>query len=87
MINRTQRTKVGSAISDEVYLTSSVVQGSCIGPLLFVLYINDVVQVIRGGCRSKIYADDLKIYTEIESSHNENMLQDSLDALTNQVVQ
>ena len=82
MINRTQRTKVGSAISDEVYLTSGVVQGSCIGPLLFVLYINDVVQVIRGGCRGKIYVDDLKIYTEIESSHDEKMLQDSLDALT-----
>jgi hypothetical protein len=79
---RTQRTKVGSAVSDEVQLTSGVVQGSCIGPLLFVLYINDVVQIIGDSCRRKIYADDLKIYTEVTSQQDEDLLQNSLDALS-----
>ena len=79
---RTQKTKVGSALSDEVQLTSGVVQGSCIGPLLFVLYINDVVQIIGDSCRSKIYADDLKIYVEVTSPHDEDLLQISLDALS-----
>ena len=79
---RTQRTKVGLAFSDQIFLTSGVVQGSCIGPLLFVLYINDVVDVIGGKCRCNLYADDLKIYSEIDSQCDENLLQNSLDALS-----
>ena len=79
---RTQRTKIGSAISDQVSLSSGVVQGSCIGPLLFILYINDVVGVIGKDCQCKLYADDLKIYSEIKTQQDENLLQGSLDALT-----
>jgi len=81
LTGRTQRVKIGGAISDVIQLTSGVVQGSCIGPLLFVLYINDVVQIIGDGCRGKIYADDLKIYTEVTSQRDEDALQSSLDAL------
>ena len=79
---RTQRTKIGSAISDQVFLSSGVVQGSCIGPLLFILYINDVVGVIGKDCQCKLYADDLKIYSEIKTQQDEDLLQDSLDSLT-----
>jgi hypothetical protein len=38
-----------------------VTQGSVVGPLLFVSYIDDVSRVIRY-CRFHIYADDLQIY-------------------------
>jgi len=79
---RTQRTKIGSAISDIVSLSSGVVQGSWIGPLLFILYINDVVGVIGKDCQCKLYADDLKIYCEIKTQQDEDLLQGSLDALT-----
>jgi hypothetical protein len=42
-------------------VTCGVPQGSVLGPLLFISYIDDVSRVIRY-CRFHIYADDLQIY-------------------------
>jgi len=39
-----------------------MIQGSCLGPLLFVLYINDVVKLFHEHRVAKLYADDLKMY-------------------------
>jgi len=45
------------------YLSSGVIQGSCLGPLLLLLlYINDVVKLFDEHCVGKLYADDLKMY-------------------------
>ena len=43
--NRQQCTRVGNAFSSVKQLTSGVVQGSCLGPLLFLLFINDVTNL------------------------------------------
>jgi Reverse transcriptase (RNA-dependent DNA polymerase) len=40
LCGRSQQTRVGSALSDVKTLISGVIQGSCLGPLLFVLYVN-----------------------------------------------
>jgi len=42
LFDRFHCTRVGSVLSDFVYLISEVVQGSGLGPLLFVLYINEL---------------------------------------------
>ena len=40
--NHKQRVKIGNSFSVYKNVTSSVPQGSCIGPLLFILYVNDL---------------------------------------------
>ena len=44
-------------------LVSGADQGSCISPILFVLYINDVCKLFNEPCISKLHADDVKCYT------------------------
>ena len=58
-------TRVGNSLSSELELISGIIQGSGIGPLLFVSYINELAAVL-GRCNVivKLFADDLKMYTE-----------------------
>jgi len=62
LAERLQCTRVGNSCSTKISLRSGVIQGSCLGPLLFVLYVNDIVQLFDGLCVCKLYADDLKLY-------------------------
>ena len=78
---RSQRTRVGNCFSSTVYLSSGIVQGSCLGPLLFLIYINDILTIFGDSVVSKLYADDLKLYTVIDSTHDDALLQTALDRL------
>ena len=63
---RTLATRVGSSLSSELELISGVIQGSGIGPLLFVSYINELAAVLcRCNVIVKLFADDLKMYAEM----------------------
>lgn len=78
--NRTQQTRVGSSLSDSKAIISGIVQGSVLGPLLFVLYINDLITLLSDGeCKCQLYADDLKLYTILDIDDGGEILQSKLD--------
>nr|CAH8832437.1 unnamed protein product [Trichobilharzia regenti]CAH8838028.1 unnamed protein product [Trichobilharzia regenti]CAH8850437.1 unnamed protein product [Trichobilharzia regenti]CAH8867144.1 unnamed protein product [Trichobilharzia regenti] len=58
--NRVQITKVGSVLSHPRQISSGVVQGSVLGPLLFTVYINSICKCFTLG-KPFLYADDLKV--------------------------
>jgi hypothetical protein len=57
---RTQRVKVRGELSEEVRVTSGVPQGSVLGPLLFLVYINDIWRNIESTIR--LFTDDCVKY-------------------------
>ena len=75
--NRRQRIVQGEIVSNWVEIFSGVPQGSVIGPLLFVIYINDLPDALVN--ISKLYADDTKIISEMVSVDCVQKIQNDLD--------
>ena len=63
--NRKQRVVLPGANSDWISVKAGVPQGSIIGPLLFLLYINDIVENITSSIR--LFADDTSLYIIVDN--------------------
>ena len=80
LTNRLQQVAVNGTKSETFEVLSGVPQGSVIGPVLFIIYINTMVAKF-GKADIYLFADDLKLYKEIKSSDQSDSLQSELDRL------
>ena len=64
LTDRIQRVTIPGGSSDWVSVNAGVPQGSILGPLLFLLYINDIVHEINSSIR--LFADDTSIYIIVD---------------------
>lgn len=64
--------------SDWRYVPSGVPQGSIIGPLLFLIFINDIAVNISADTNIPLYADDAKFFRELLSLDDHDTLQKDL---------
>ena len=76
---RKQCVVVDGIQSDLVTVDSGVPQGTVLGPILFLLHINDLPSVISSKVR--LFADDCLVYREIKSRQDQNDLQKDLNLL------
>ena len=81
LTNRTQSVRVASSMSLTYSVTSGVPQGSVLGPLLFNLFINDVTDGFSR-VSAKLYADDIKLYSELYSPDSALNFQNHLDLIS-----
>ena len=78
LMNRRQRVCVEGNFSDWADIASGIPQGSVLGPILFLVYINDLPSCVTD-CRVKIFADDTKLYKEIQSESDCSVLQSNIE--------
>ncbi len=78
LTDRTQRVAVDGAISDPAPVVSGVPQGSVLGPILFLVYINDLP--LKVSPKTRLFADCV-VYREISSERDCEVLQDDLRRL------
>ena len=79
LIGRTQTVVLDGESSEEVKVTSGVPQGSVLGPLLFLLYINDLPENIQSQVR--LFADDTAVYLTVTNMQDSQVLQSDLESL------
>ena len=79
LTDRIQQVVVNGEFSDIAPVTSGVPQGSVLGPILFLSFINDMPECVTSKCR--LFADDSIIYREVSATSDCTRLQDDLDAL------
>lgn len=79
LTDREQKVIIEDVISKAKKTKHGVPQGSVLGPILFLLYINDITHYIKENCRIVLFADDMVIYTignssrELEANLNEQL--------------
>ena len=77
--DREQRVVINGVSSNAAFVTSGIPKGSVLGPILFLIYVNDLPEIVTSTV--KLFADDTKIYRKIQNTHDSEELQRDLDKL------
>lgn len=80
LLNRQQYVKINNALSDLLPVLSGVPQSSILGPVLFLIYVNDLSQCIEFSTVF-LFADDAKCHRDINGPKDSQSLQRDLDRL------
>ena len=81
--DRKQQVVINGSISNPLRVHSGVPQGSILGPLLFILFIDDICETVSEGTELALYADDTKIWREILCEDDQVILQNDINSLFN----
>ena len=68
LLGRRQRVVINGQASKWAYVQAGVPQGSILGPLLFLIYINDIVNELRASVR--LFADDTSLYIIVDTPNS-----------------
>ena len=69
-------TRIDDAVSDIAEVISGVVQGSGIGPVMFIAYINELIYILEQfGIKVKMFAYDVNMYVQIVNCDDMERLQ------------
>lgn len=71
---------LGNAVSDWAIVQSGVAQGSVLGLILFVVFINDLPKVVKHAT-CKLYADDCKLLATVQDEADAVNIQRDIDAI------
>ena len=80
LIGRTQRVIANNEISEDIYVGSGVPQGSVLGPLLFLLIIDNIsdLEIVSN---LGIFADNSRVIKEVKNDEDAIKIQNDLDKL------
>ena len=81
LFDRSQQVMVEGKMSASKPVLSGVPQGTVLGPLFFLIYINDISINLSPGTEIRLFADDSLLYRRINSFNDTIILQEDLDRL------
>ena len=82
LTGRKQHVMVDGVMSTIINVISGVPQGTVLGPLLFLIYINDMFPTVKHS-KIKVFADDSKLHKDISSHIDRMLLQEDLLSVVN----
>ena len=71
--------RTGELVICELIVLSGIPQGSILGPLLFIIFINDLVDICTDNIKMFLFADDAKMYCHVRDIVDKDKLQSGID--------